>query len=67
MLTSFFKHLIQYKLFYTILNHIEVYEDPVPRTKKISHDAFKFEVGENRIVYKVCSDLDLSGVLLRKH
>ena len=67
MLTSFFKHLIQYKLFYTILNRIEVYEDPVPRTKKISHDAFKFEVGENRIVYKVCSDLDLSGVLLRKH
>ena len=25
---------MQYKLLYTILNNIEVYDEPVPRTKK---------------------------------
>ena len=27
--------ILQYKLLYTISNNIEVYEEPVPRTKKI--------------------------------
>ena len=27
--------ILQYKLLYAILNNIEVYEEPVPRTKKI--------------------------------
>ena len=46
---------IQYKLFCTISNNIEVYEEPVPRIKKIPHrdrDPVKFEVSEkDRIVY----------------
>ena len=44
----------QYKLLYTISNNIEVYEDPVTRTKKISHCALKFgaKFEENRIVNK---------------
>ena len=34
-------------------NNIEVYEEPVPRTKKHSHDIVKFEAGEqNRTVYE---------------
>ena len=44
--------LHHYKLSYTVLNNIEVYEDPVPRTKKITHLAVKIEASEvNRIVY----------------
>ena len=36
-----------------ILNNIEIYEKPVPRTKKISHHTAKFKAGqENRIVEK---------------
>ena len=43
----------QYKLLCTILNNIEVYNEPVPRTKKPSYAAVKFEVGEeDRIVYE---------------
>ena len=35
----------------TLSNNIEVYEEPVPWTKKIIHRAVKFEAGEeNRIV-----------------
>ena len=42
----------QHKLLYTISNNIEVYEESVPRTKKIPHCAVKFEAGEeNRIVH----------------
>ena len=34
-------------------NSIEVYEEPVQRTKKIPYCTAQFEVGEeNRIVYK---------------
>ena len=41
----------QYKLLYTILNNIEVYEEPVPRTKKIPYYVVEFKAGEeNRIV-----------------
>ena len=29
------KNFYQYRLLYTISNNIEVYEEPVPRTKKI--------------------------------
>ena len=50
----------QYKLSYTILNNIKVYEEPVPRTKKIAHHAVKFEAGgENRIVYESFTGLKL--------
>ena len=42
----------QYKLLYTISNNIEVYEEPVSRTKKIPHRAVEFMAGEeNRTVY----------------
>ena len=42
---------LQYKHLCTISNNIEVYDDPVPRTKEITHHAVKFEAGEeNRIV-----------------
>ena len=45
--------LIQYKLSCTISNNTEVYEEPVPRAKKMPHCAVNFEAGEeNRIVYK---------------
>ena len=38
----------------TISNNIEVYEDPVPRTKKIHDCAVKFEAGEEkRIVQEI--------------
>ena len=37
--------------FCIISNNIEVYEEPMPRTKKIPHCVVKFEAGEaNRIV-----------------
>ena len=36
-----------------ISNNIKVYDEPVPRTKKIPHRAVKFEAGEeNGIVYE---------------
>ena len=38
----------QYKLLYAISNNIEVYEEPVERTKKIPHYAVKFETGEKK-------------------
>ena len=38
---------------YTILNNIEVYEEPVPWTKKMPHCPVKFKASEeNRIVYE---------------
>ena len=40
----------QSKLVYTITNNIEVFEEPVPRTKKITHCAVKFEAGEEKII-----------------
>ena len=47
----------QYKLLYTISNNIEVYEEPVPRTKKIHYCAVKFETDEEeRPVTNVCTD-----------
>ena len=43
----------QYKLFNTISNSTEVYEEPVTRTEKIPHYAVTFEAGEeNKIVYE---------------
>ena len=43
----------QYKLLNTILNGIEVYEEPVARTKKVPHWALNFEAGEeNRILHE---------------
>ena len=43
----------QYGFWYTILNNIEVYEEPVPWTKNAPYCAVKFEAGEkNRIVYE---------------
>ena len=43
----------QDKLLYTFSNGIQVYEEPVPWTKKIPHRAVKFEAGEeNRVVYE---------------
>ena len=37
----------------TISNNIEVYEAPVPLTKKLSHCAVKFKAGEeNRILHE---------------
>ena len=36
----------QYKLLKTISNDTEVYEEPVPRTKKIPHIAIKFKADE---------------------
>ena len=42
---------IQYKLLYTISNNIDVYGEPVPRTKKVHYRAVKFEAcEENRII-----------------
>ena len=42
---------LQYKLCYTISNNIEIYEEPIPSTKKIPPCVVKFEIGEeNRIV-----------------
>ena len=44
------RDLTQYKLSYIISNNIEVYEEPVPQTKKIPNPAVEFEAGEeNRI------------------
>ena len=51
-MTSF--NLVQYKLLYTILNNIEVYEEPVPRTKKIPHCAVRFEAGEENSIIHEC-------------
>ena len=43
----------QYKLLYTTSNNIEVYEESVPRTKKIPYIVANFEPGEeNRIEYE---------------
>ena len=51
----------QYKLLYTILNNIQVYEEPVPSAKKIPHCAVKFEASEkNRIVYENLSSCGTS-------
>ena len=45
--------IVHYKLLYTISNNIEVYEEPVPRTKNIPHRAVKFKASEdNRIAYE---------------
>ena len=45
--------LSEYKLLYIIWNNFEVYEEPVPRTKKIPHYAVEFETGEeNRIEHE---------------
>ena len=45
--------MLQYELLYTISNNIEVYHEPVPRTKKIVHYIVKFEADEeNGIVYE---------------
>ena len=48
----------QYKFLGIISNNIEVYEEPVPRTKKIPHRAIKFKAGEeNRnCIRKVCNE-----------
>ena len=47
------KETPQYKFLCTILNNIDVYEESVPRTKKIPHCAVKFEaVKENGTVYE---------------
>ena len=47
------KETTQYKFLCTILNNIDVYEESVPRTKKIPHCAVKFEAGkENGNVYE---------------
>ena len=40
------KKACQYKLLYAISNIIEVYEEPVPWTKKIPDHVVKFEAGE---------------------
>ena len=43
----------QYKLLCTTSSNIEVYEEPMPRTKKVPHCLVEFEAGEeNRIVRK---------------
>ena len=60
-------HSFQYKLLYTILNNIEVCEEPVLRKKKIFQCAVKFEAGEeNRIVYEslFCFFLNFDGSLI---
>ena len=45
--------MLQYKLLYTISNNIEVYEEPVPRPKKIIHYIVKFGADKkNGIVYE---------------
>ena len=41
---------IQYKLLYTILNDVEVYEEPVSRTKKFPLCSVEFETGEEKII-----------------
>ena len=47
------KKACQYKLLYAISNIIEVYEEPVPWTKKIPDHVVKFEAGEeDRIVHQ---------------
>ena len=48
-------HVIyQYKLSYVIFNSIEVYEDPVSRTKKISYRVVEFQ--EKRIFCTVTQE-----------
>ena len=43
----------QYKTLYAILNNIEVYDEPVPRSGKIPHRSAKFQASEeNRIEYE---------------
>ena len=50
----------QYKLLCKFSNYIEVYEEPVPRTKKPSDAAVKLEVGEgDRIVFESFSLISL--------
>ena len=47
------EHQLEYKLLYTISKNIEVYEESVPRTKKIIQRGVNFKAGEeNRIVYE---------------
>ena len=38
--------ITQYKLLYAIPNSTEVYEEPVPRTKKVPHCAVEYEADE---------------------
>ena len=46
-----FLKIYHYKVLYTISNNFGVYEEPVPRAKKIPHIAVKFEASEeNRII-----------------
>ena len=47
--------MLQYKLLYTISNNIEVYEEPVPRTKKIIHYIVKSGADEENGI--VCESL----------
>ena len=48
---------------YIIDSNIKVSEKPVPKTKKISHCAVKFEVGESRIaVYAPISYIQPNAV-----
>ena len=49
----FSKMFHQYKLSYTILNNVKVYEEPVSRTKEMSLCSVEFEADEeNRIEYE---------------
>ena len=48
------KVLVHFKRLRTISNKIEVYEEPVPRTKKISHCAVKVEAGEENRILNEC-------------
>ena len=51
--TTYFAGGTQYKYLYIISNNIEVYEEPVPRTKNGFHTAVKFETDEDKgIVYE---------------
>ena len=47
--------VLQYKLSYTIWKDIEVYDEPVPWTKKITHYIVKFEADEEYRI--VCESL----------
>ena len=52
--------------FVYILNNIQVYEEPVKRTKKIPQCAVKFEAGKDtkKIYMKVCTVLKIITLLL---
>ena len=45
--------IIQCRILYRILNNIDVYEEPILRTKKVQYYAVEFEASEeNRIVHE---------------